>query len=683
MATEYELYKEGGLLNSRYQKLEDISKGAYGIVSLAKDITASRLVAVKYIFKLDDEGAPKKKDYENFSKSVKKMDSDVCEEALHEIAIHEKLGSHKYIIELVDCFNSFIILEYCSRGDLYEAIQAEDGPSSTRDIVNVMLQLISAVEYAHSKGIYHRDIKPENILIADDRSIRLSDWGLASESRYCNDFGVGSERYMAPELFDEINLQIYDAAKCDVWSIGICLLNLVFHKSPFTKANEKDKSFSYFACNREALFDIFSTMSVDLFTVLRHSLAIDPDNRDLSKMKEELLNVQSLTIDDDLDFMEDEVKAKPMDISQRHVDSNEKIFATQTPNTHIADHFNHFKKGLFNRKDYFTPPSEGSQFLQNYQNVRKSGVYQPPHQRPSTPKSANHLIPMKTSNRARRSFNSFSNHSVTSGKYIPPNLRSPAQAGTLANQKYSNHISAVVFEDEDEDEHEEEETASTPDDDMFVMDQSDVLNPKDMNKLNHLVSHINLDDDYSDSSSSVPSLMAPIQINESRVSSKLSPENSKADTNKNDEFPRRDSVNSNSSSNNGKKYVPPHHRQNFQSHWKTPTNLNHNHKGKNDQTRHRHWNHRGAGYGRRHSVPVLRDEPISSSAPSKSSWFNYHNKNIGNDFEEDDYEVVGSDELLDDDEYVNSELYRRFASRVGKFSNHVNSDIKNQRSIQA
>lgn len=61
---------------------------------------------------------------------------------------------------------------------------------------------------------------------------------------------------MAPELFDE-SIDHYDASKIDLWSIGIILLTLVFHKNPFQVANYSDKRFVQFASNREALFDIF------------------------------------------------------------------------------------------------------------------------------------------------------------------------------------------------------------------------------------------------------------------------------------------------------------------------------------------------------------------------------------------------------------------------------------------
>lgn len=336
MSLDYELYKEGGILNDRYQKIEDISEGSYGYVSLAKDIQKKKLVAVKYIYKLEKEetedGVQQDEQDEEasgvssstsscekrnkmakhrklaISSEVKsRLSENICYESAYEIEIQTKIGNdHKNIVKLLDFFDSYIILEYCSGGDLYEAIKNDLIPRKTKQITHILTQTIDALQYVHSKGIYHRDIKPENILISNlfDWTIKLSDWGLATCNLKSLDRNVGSERYMAPELF-ESNLDIeerkepYQCDKVDVWSIGIVFLNIVFSKNPFSVANQSDKSFCYFAANREALFDVFSTMSLDFFQVLRHSLTIDPTNRDLEKMRLELNNLSEYTLDDE------------------------------------------------------------------------------------------------------------------------------------------------------------------------------------------------------------------------------------------------------------------------------------------------------------------------------------------------------------------------------------------------
>ncbi|CCK68880.1 putative serine/threonine protein kinase KSP1 KNAG_0B04460 [Huiozyma naganishii CBS 8797] len=320
MTVDYEIYKEGGILNERYQKIEDISEGSYGYVSLAKDIKEKRLVAVKYIFKLENEESDdeeenndraSKLNLEQDKKSLisadvkSKLTDDICMEAMYEVDIQTKIGEHRNIVQLLDFFDSYIIMEYCSGGDLYEAIKDDIVPKSTKSITKILNQIMDAVEFVHNKHIYHRDIKPENILINGiDWNIKLTDWGLATTNEFSMDRSVGSERYMSPELF-ESNLDIqerkdpYECAKVDLWAVGIVFLNIVFHKNPFSVANQTDKSFCYFAANREALFDVFSTMAYDFFQVLRYSLTIDPKNRDLQKMRYELNNLSEYTLDDD------------------------------------------------------------------------------------------------------------------------------------------------------------------------------------------------------------------------------------------------------------------------------------------------------------------------------------------------------------------------------------------------
>ena len=338
MTLDYDIYKEGGILNDRYQKVEDISEGSYGYVSLAKDVKEKKLVAVKYIFKIDNEDNDSNGEDENIndlddidnedvesttssterthqmvnhkkslisSKVRSKLSNNICLEAMYEVDIQMKVGIHRNVASLLDFFDSYIVMEYCSGGDLYEAIKDDIVPRKTSGITNIFNQIIDAIEFVHSKSIFHRDIKPENILISGiDWTIKLTDWGLATTSITSTDRSVGSERYMAPELF-ESNLAIkerkapYECAKVDLWAMGIVFLNIVFQKNPFSVANESDKSFCYFAANREALFDVFSTMSYDFFQVLRYSLTIDPTNRDLNKMRYELEHLSEFTLDDE------------------------------------------------------------------------------------------------------------------------------------------------------------------------------------------------------------------------------------------------------------------------------------------------------------------------------------------------------------------------------------------------
>ncbi|GAV26563.1 hypothetical protein PMKS-000017 [Pichia membranifaciens] len=341
-SSDYANYLHGGLLNGQYLRVKGLNEGSFGIVSIAKDTKeGDKLVAIKYnTGRLGDfeayQNKTKSEDHivkvrsmslNSNTRSVIKSDatfshtetsdkdvskSIVLRETKQEVAMIKKVDTHPNITTLLDHFDTYMVFEYAPRGDLHDAIQLGIAPVATSDVIDVFMQLISAVEFCHKNGVYHRDIKPENILIADDWSIKLTDFGLATDHLICNDFDVGSERYMAPELLEHSDIDSYAADKVDIWSLGICLLNIVFGKSPFRSASSKDKMFLHYAANRETLFDIFPFMSYDLFSVMIHSLTIDPANRDLEMIKVNLLNIDVLTYDYEFEEDVDDIKAKAL-----------------------------------------------------------------------------------------------------------------------------------------------------------------------------------------------------------------------------------------------------------------------------------------------------------------------------------------------------------------------------------
>lgn len=278
------------VLGGRYEIVCPLNQGSFGTVSLARDIRTDALVAVKCIPKA----------------------TNAANEAYQELQYQAALATHPNIVNLLDSFEdaaaSYIVMEYCADGDMYEAINSGRGPSDHLGIKSFMLQLISAVQHMHSKGIYHRDIKPENIFLAEDGSCKLGDFGLATHLAWCDESNIGSERYMSPEQYNTAASGFYSPEKADLWALGICLLNVLFHKSPFVVPSEEDKLFKDYAQDRESLYDVFPTMSPETFEALSHVLQADPSKRNLEEFRDAILNVSMWTTDDDEDddlFMED------------------------------------------------------------------------------------------------------------------------------------------------------------------------------------------------------------------------------------------------------------------------------------------------------------------------------------------------------------------------------------------
>ncbi|KAF2146055.1 uncharacterized protein K452DRAFT_294665 [Aplosporella prunicola CBS 121167] len=281
-------FTEGVVLDGRFETLSALNHGSFGMVFMAKDLKTGENVAVKCLTKTSDP---------NTCPSAFAID-----ERSEELVIHRRLSNHPNIVDLVHTFETknhvYLVLELCPNGDLYEAIRLGRGPLETEHVRDFMYQLIDAVEFMHSNGIYHRDIKPENIFLTSEGDMKLGDFGLATTDELSYESAVGSDRYMAPEQYD-CGDNAYSPAKADIWAVGICLLNVLFSRNPFATPTFSDPLFADFVSDRQSLFDVFPNMSQDTYEVLVHCLAIEPNNRSLSATRKALGRVISFTIDDE------------------------------------------------------------------------------------------------------------------------------------------------------------------------------------------------------------------------------------------------------------------------------------------------------------------------------------------------------------------------------------------------
>ncbi|CAI9631135.1 unnamed protein product [Alternaria burnsii] len=279
---------DGVVLNGRYETISPLNNGSFGMVFQAKDLVTGDNVAIKVITKS--------------SAAINCPSAFAVDERSEELGVHLHLGDHSNVVNMLQSFETqnhiYLVLEFCSNGDLYEAIRVGKGPLETEHVRDFMMQLVGAVEFIHSKGIYHRDIKPENIFLTQDGSMKLGDFGLATSDTWSYEIAVGSDRYMAPEQYDPGNTG-YSTAKADIWAIGIVLLNILFQRNPFAVPASSDPLYADFALDRQSLFDVFPNMSQDTFEVIRQCLAIDPEKRDLNAVKDALDRVISFTTDDE------------------------------------------------------------------------------------------------------------------------------------------------------------------------------------------------------------------------------------------------------------------------------------------------------------------------------------------------------------------------------------------------
>lgn len=281
-------FVEGVILDERYRTISPLNHGSFGMVFMAQDLLTDETVAIKCITK---KSAP----------SDAGLDFAVDDKS-EELALHSRLKPSHNIVNLIRSFETeahvYLVLEFCPQGDLYEAIRKGHGPLETEHVRQLMLQLVDAVSFIHSKGVYHRDIKPENIFLAQDGSLKLGDFGLATTDKWSYEVTVGSDRYMAPEQFDSAG-DGYSPAAADIWAIGICLLNVLFSRNPFTTPTEADPLFLDFSRDKQSLFDVFPDMSQDTYEVIVQCMNLDPKRRSLIGARDALMRVVSFTTEDE------------------------------------------------------------------------------------------------------------------------------------------------------------------------------------------------------------------------------------------------------------------------------------------------------------------------------------------------------------------------------------------------
>ncbi|KAJ6146838.1 hypothetical protein N7497_008820 [Penicillium chrysogenum] len=266
MECSKEEFVEGQLLDGRFRTVAPLNHGSFGIVFLATDTETGQDVAIKRLIKASTGSS---------------------DDRFEELECHRRFGFHPNLVNLIHTFDTethtYLVLEYCANGDLYEAIRHNRGPLETEHVRDFMLQLISAVDFMHANGLYHRDIKPENIFLTQDGSMKLGDFATAT---------------WPPEQYDPTTTG-YSPAKADIWSVGICLLNILFARNPFVTPTESDVLFADYVRDRQSLFDIFPNMSQDTYEILTHALTIDPSKRSLLDVRDCILRAVSFTTDDE------------------------------------------------------------------------------------------------------------------------------------------------------------------------------------------------------------------------------------------------------------------------------------------------------------------------------------------------------------------------------------------------
>jgi calcium-dependent protein kinase len=246
-----------------YQFGNTLGSGTYGTVIKVKHIQSGDIRAMKKIPKSSlttDERARK---------------------MVNDILILKKLN-HPNILKIFEFYQDthfyYITMEFCQGGELFERMHA-NSHLCENEAANAIRQVLEVINYSNEQNVSHRDLKPENIMI-DTKStgsssyiVKIIDWGCAAQyvpGKFMTAL-VGTPYYIAPEV---INRKYTE--KCDVWSIGAILYQLLSGDPPFN-AESVDELLSTIRNAKSIEFrgTVWKEVSDDAKNFIR--LLMDPD----------------------------------------------------------------------------------------------------------------------------------------------------------------------------------------------------------------------------------------------------------------------------------------------------------------------------------------------------------------------------------------------------------------------
>ncbi|KAG6693281.1 hypothetical protein I3842_10G161700 [Carya illinoinensis] len=213
---------KGSILMQRYELGRQLGQGTFAKVYHARNLKTGMSVAIKVIDK------------------EKIFKVGMIDQIKREISVMG-LIRHQNVVELYEVMASktkiYFVLEYARGGELFSKVAK--GKLKEDVARRYFQQLISAVDYCHSRGVFHRDLKPENLLLDENGSLKVSDFGLSALAESKRQDGLlhttcGTPAYVAPEV---INRKGYDGSKADIWSCGVILFVLLAGYLPFHDAN--------------------------------------------------------------------------------------------------------------------------------------------------------------------------------------------------------------------------------------------------------------------------------------------------------------------------------------------------------------------------------------------------------------------------------------------------------------
>jgi len=255
-----DLNSSRNILFGKYEMGRLLGQGTFAKVYYGKNLITNESVAIKVINKAN----------------VKK--EGLIEQIKREISVM-RLVRHPNVVELKEVMATkakiFFVMEHVRGGELFAKVAK--GKLKEDLARKYFQQLVSAIDFCHSRGVSHRDLKPENLLLDHNEDLKVSDFGLSALPEQLWNDGLlhtqcGTPAYVAPEV---LRKKGYDGAKADIWSCGVILFVLLAGYLPFQAENLMKMYRKVF----KAEFEFPPWFSTDAKRLVSELLVSDPAKR--------------------------------------------------------------------------------------------------------------------------------------------------------------------------------------------------------------------------------------------------------------------------------------------------------------------------------------------------------------------------------------------------------------------
>jgi WD40 repeat protein/tRNA A-37 threonylcarbamoyl transferase component Bud32 len=247
-----------------YALLAELGRGGMGVVYKARHIKLNRLVALKMILAGSHAGAADLSRFQTEAQAIARL------QHLHIVQVYE-VGEHEG--------KPFFSLEYCGGGSLAQKLNGT--PLPPHEAAALVETLARAMQAVHVHHIIHRDLKPGNVLLTEDGTPKITDFGLAKNldeaGQTASGAMMGTPSYMAPEQTGRRSAQVGPLA--DVYALGAILYECLTGRPPFKAATSLDTILQVVNSEPVAPTQLQAKTPRDLETICLKCLHKEPSKR--------------------------------------------------------------------------------------------------------------------------------------------------------------------------------------------------------------------------------------------------------------------------------------------------------------------------------------------------------------------------------------------------------------------